>query len=108
MDLDFGAMRIHCPVAAFDDLLGALGALDAGEAGAVENAARLAREYDRGIGDLTRHQRAMLRVAAGASPHTTRREAARVAFRSIARAVVAIHDKKNGAIRKKGPPGWRT
>lgn len=92
--LDFGAMRIHCPATAFDDLVGALRALDRDEAGAVERAAELAQEYDRAIGDLTPYQRAMVQAAYCSKAPTTRRMCARAGFRSIMRAVLKIHKKK--------------
>ena len=99
--LDFGAMRIHCPATAFDDLVGALRALDRDEAGAVERAAELAQEYDRAIGDLTPYQRAMVQAAYGATAPTTRRMCARAGFRSIMRAVLKTHKKKARLPKKK-------
>jgi hypothetical protein len=92
-------MRIHCPEAAFDELVRTLSALDDNEPGSVDKAAELAAEYDRCIGDLSTYQRAMVRVAASpAGPSgpcfETRRLAARAGFRSIARAVLRIRDKK--------------
>ncbi len=108
VDLDLGAMRIHCPATAFDDLIAALRALDEGAVGAVSTAARLAREYDRGIGDLTRYQRSMLRVASGTEREAVRSAAARAAFRSIARAVVRMREKKPTGICKKRGARWST
>jgi hypothetical protein len=101
MDLDLGAMRIHCPATAFDDLVGALRALDRDEAGAVERAAGLAREYDRAIGDLTPYQRAMVQATYCATAPTTRRMCARAGFRSIVRAVLTIHKKKRAEEKKR-------
>ena len=96
VDLPLGAMSVHCPVGAFDDLVATLRALDEDAPGAVDRASVLAAEYDRCIGDLTPYQRSMVRVAARASESVgTRRLAARAGFRSIARAVVKIHDKTN-------------
>jgi hypothetical protein len=101
-DLSLGAMSVHCPVGAFDDLVASLHALDKDAPGSVDRAAVLAAQYDRCIGDLTPYQRAMVRVAARASESVaTRRIAARAGFRSIARAVVKIHDKTN--VKKKAP-----
>ena len=89
-----GEMRIHCPETAFDELVRTLSALDENEPGSVEKAAELAAEYDRCIGDLSMFQRAMVRVAASTAGPETRRLAARAGFRSIARAVLRIRDKK--------------
>ena len=95
-------MRIHCPETAFDELVRTLSALDENEPGSVEKAAELAAEYDRCIGDLSAFQRAMVRVAASPSGQCseTRRLAARAGFRSIARAVLRIRDKKKRETRK--------
>ena len=89
-----GEMSIHCPETAFDELVRTLSALDENEPGSVEKAAELAAEYDRCIGDLSMFQRAMVRVAASTAGPETRRLAARAGFRSIARAVLRIRDKK--------------
>ena len=101
VDLPLGAMSVHCPVGAFDDLVATLRALDEDAPGAVDRASVLAAEYDRCIGDLTPYQRSMVRVAARASESVgTRRLAARAGFRSIARAVLRIRDKKKRETRK--------
>lgn len=94
-----GEMRIHCPETAFDELVRTLSALDENEPGSVEKAAELAAEYDRCIGDLSAFQRAMVRVAASTAGPETRRLAARAGFRSIARAVLRIRDKKKRETR---------
>ena len=92
-------MRIHCPETAFDELVRTLSALDENEQGCVEKAAELAERYDRCIGDLSTYQRAMVRVAASSAGPETRRLAARAGFRSIARAVLRIRDKKKRDVR---------
>ena len=100
MDLALDAMSIHCPQSAFDDLVGALADLDENVPGSVERAAKLAEEYDRCIGDLTSFQRSMVRIAASTRGPEMRRIAARAGFRSIARAVLRINDKKKREARK--------